>query len=150
PGQARGLLVEIANLQPLLMVRALAAGHATADPSEPARLLTVPEAAEHLNIPRSYLYELVRLGRVPAQRIGPRAVRLHPAPVKEIQQRGLDSALSVSYSRYHDGNGARGVAHQAQVDASRIRRASRRPREHVGAVRTGRDRDPRARRAVGA
>ena len=150
PEQACGLLVAIASIQPLLIARALAGPDAAADPREAARLLTVPEAAERLAIPPSFLYELIRQGRVPAQRIGPKYIRVHPAIVAEIQQRGLDSALSRSYSLRHDGNGARGAAYQAHADAGHVRRAARRPREHAGALRTGRDRDPRARRATGA
>jgi len=94
--QARGLLVTISSIQPLLISRAMVKADAGADHrDEPVRLLTVPDAAERLAIPRSFLYELIRQGRVPAQRIGPKYVRLHPATVEAIQQRGLDSTLSV-------------------------------------------------------
>jgi excisionase family DNA binding protein len=149
PADARGLLVALASLQPLLIARAMAGSDAEAAPT-PARLLTVPEAAERLNIPRSYLYELVRVGKVNAIRVGPKYVRLHPATVEEIQQKGLDTTLSTSYSPRHDGNGARGVAQAAQADAGRVRGAARRPPEYASKIREGRDRDPRARRAVGA
>ena len=100
--QARGLLVAIASIQPLLIARALAGPDAAADPREAARLLTVPEAAERLAIPSSFLYELIRQGRVPAQRIGPKYVRLHPATVAEIQAKGLDVTLGSTYSQRRD------------------------------------------------
>jgi excisionase family DNA binding protein len=149
PADARGLLVALASLQPLLIARAMAGSDAEAAPT-PARLLTVPEAAERLSIPQSYQYELIRQGRVPAQRIGPKYVRLHPATIADIQQRGLTAGLSDAYSTSRDGNGARGAAQAAQADAGGLRRTARRPPEYASKIREGRDRDPRARRAVGA
>jgi excisionase family DNA binding protein len=92
--EARALLAKLATLHGPLLAQALGGEARATDPSDPIRLLTVPEAAERLSIPRSYLYELIRLGRVPAQRIGPKYVRLHPATVAEIQRTGLDSKLS--------------------------------------------------------
>jgi excisionase family DNA binding protein len=129
PEQALGLLVAIASLQPLLMARALVPCAPKADPSEPIRLLTVPEAAERLNIPRSYLYELVRLGRVPAQRIGPKYVRLNPATVAEIQEKGLDGRIGLTYSRRRDGTGIARPPGTARAHPGRARGAGRRDGE---------------------
>src|SRR5262249_51326741 len=123
PEQARAVLVAIAALQPLLIARAMAPA-ASATSAEPDRLLTVAEAAARLAVPESYLYELIRQGRVPAQRIGPKYVRLHPMTVVNIQQRGLDAGLSGPYScRQHDGSGARHAAGQAEANAGRVRGA---------------------------
>jgi excisionase family DNA binding protein len=149
PEQARALLAQLATLQAPLLARALANGDEVVDKAGATRLLTVPEAAERLAIPASFLYELIRQGRVPAQRIGPKYVRLHPATVAEIQQRGLDGVLSVSYSPEHDGIGARRAPQSPEADAGRVRGAARRPRQYAGSVRTGRDRDPGAGRAPG-
>ena len=41
-------------------------------------------------------------GRVPAVRLGPKYVRLHPTVVAEIQVRGLDGALGSTYSQRRD------------------------------------------------
>ena len=147
--EARVMLAELVALQGLVLTRVLTSEPA-AVPPEPARLLTVPEAAERLAIPSSFLYELIRQGRVPAQRIGPKYVRLHPETVEDIQRRGLDSGLSGSYSPNHDGIGTRRAARSLEADAGGVRRRARRPREYAGAVRARRDRDPRAGRALGA
>src|SRR5215510_280784 len=101
--EARAMLAELVALQGLVLTRVLTSEAAAATPPEPARLLTVPEAAERLAIPSSFLYELIRQGRVPAQRIGPKYVRLHPATVEEIQQKGLAGGLNVTYSQRRDG-----------------------------------------------
>jgi excisionase family DNA binding protein len=125
PQQARGILVEIASLQPLLIAQALVpAGQATG--VEPERLLTVPDAAARLAIPASFLYELIRQGRVPAQRIGPKYVRLHPATVAEIQQKGLDTLLGVTYSRRRDGTRPATHPQTAWAHSGGARRAGRR------------------------
>jgi len=39
--------------------------------------LTVPEAAEELQIPRSRCYELIQRGELPAVRIGERSIRIN-------------------------------------------------------------------------
>jgi excisionase family DNA binding protein len=142
PEQARALLVQLAALQAPLLARTLATGNHTAAAPAPERLLTVPEAAERLSIPRSYLYELIRLGRVEACKVGPKYVRLHPATVAAIQREGLDTALSQPYSDVRDRQGAPDVAPQA--DAGRIRRATGRARQHAGALRARRASDPGA------
>jgi excisionase family DNA binding protein len=136
PDQARILLAQLAALQAPLLARALATGDHTAAAPGPERLLTVPEAAERLSIPPSYLYELIRLGRVEACKVGPKYVRLHPATVGAIQRDGLDTALSQQYSRARDRQGAPHVAPQA--DPAGVRRTTGRPRQHAGAVRTRR------------
>jgi excisionase family DNA binding protein len=142
PDQARALLAELATLHAPLLARALAVGDGRAATTEPDRLLTVPEAAARLSIPESYLYELVRLGRVEARRIGPKYVRLHPSTVAEIQRDGLDSALSQPYSQRREGRRARSAAEETRAHATGLRGAPRRPREHAGALRARRARDP--------
>jgi excisionase family DNA binding protein len=39
--------------------------------------LTVPEAAQELQIPRTRCYELIAAGELPAVRIGERSIRVH-------------------------------------------------------------------------
>jgi excisionase family DNA binding protein len=141
PAQARGLLVEIATLQPLLIARAMAPAEAPAERDDPTRLLTVPDAAGRLGIPESYLYELIRLGRVPAQRIGPKYVRVHPATITDIQERGLDSVLSRPYIPSRERLGAAAATREGNPGG--IRDAVGRARQHAGAVRAGRAPDSR-------
>ena len=98
---ARVLLTQLAMLQAPLLAKALAApGAAVKDPAE--ALLLVPDAAVRLGIEPSYLYELIRQGRVPAVRLGPKYVRLHPTVVAEIQMKGLDIDLGSTYSSRRD------------------------------------------------
>src|SRR5262245_53821259 len=113
------MLAELVALQGLVLTRVLTSEAAAATPPEPARLLTVPEAAERLAITSSFLYELIRQGRVPAQRIGPKYVRLHPAMVEEIQQKGLAGGLDVTYSQRRDGRRVATVAAQARAHSGR-------------------------------
>ncbi len=51
---------------------------------EPDRLLTVPEAAERLDIKASYLYDLIRRQQVPSVRVG-KFVKVQEATVRAIQ-----------------------------------------------------------------
>jgi excisionase family DNA binding protein len=127
--EARGLLATLATLQGPLLAQALSSEDRAADSSEPPQLLTIPEAAERLAVPASFLYELIRQGRVPAQRIGPKYVRLNPATVAEIQEKGLDGFLGVTYSRRRDGTGIARPPGTARAHAGRPRGAGRRDGE---------------------
>src|SRR5262249_35798 len=98
----------------------------------PERLLTVPEAAARLSIPPSYAYELIRIGRLEACRIGPKYVRVHPDVIAKI----LDEGLSPQYSRGRDGQGAARVAREA--NAGGVRRGARHPHEHARQIRARR------------
>jgi excisionase family DNA binding protein len=101
PDDARVLLTQLATLQAPLLAKALATPAAAVNnPAE--ALLLVPDAAVRLGIEASYLYELIRQGRVPAVRLGPKYVRLHPTVVAEIQTKGLDVALGSTYSPRRD------------------------------------------------
>jgi len=154
PQTTVALLSRCTTAQAALMARLVGAAAtngrtlALAPADTEARLLTVPKAAERLGIPPSYLYELIRLGRVPATKIGPKYVRLHPITVAEIQQRGLDDTLSQQYSPSRDRQGASSAA--PGPDASGVRRSARRPREHAGAVRARRAGDSGAGGPAGA
>jgi excisionase family DNA binding protein len=101
PDEARAFLAQLATLQAPLLAKALAAPAAAVKAPTEA-LLLVPDAAVRLGIEASYLYELIRQGRVPAVRLGPKYVRLHPTVVAEIQAKGLDTALGSTYSPRRD------------------------------------------------
>jgi excisionase family DNA binding protein len=143
PDEARALLGQLAVLQAPLLAKALATPAAAAK-DRTDTLLLVPEAATRLGIEASYLYELIRQGRVPAVRLGPKYVRLHPTVVAEIQAKGLDPALSQQYSRARERRRARGAAEANAADASGLRRTAGRAREHSGALRARGVGDPGA------
>src|SRR5262249_1430291 len=133
PDTARTLLVRLATLQPLLLAQTMMPIPAERrDDAED--LLLLPAAAQRPRIKASSPHELIRQGRVQAVHLGPKYVRLHPDVVAEIQRNGLDSLLSHPYSSGHDGRRHRGAAETTGTDAGGIRRATRRPREHAGAV----------------
>jgi len=71
PDEARAILAQLATLQAPLLAKALATPVAEEKDSANA-LLLVPDAAARLGIEASYLYELIRQGRVPAVRLGPK------------------------------------------------------------------------------
>src|SRR5262249_47867921 len=143
PDTARTLLVRLATLQPLLLAQTMMPIPAERR-DDADDLLLVPAAAKRLGIEASYLYELIRQGRVQAVHLGPKYVRLHPDVVAEIQRNGLDSLLSHPYSSGHDERRPRGAAEATGTDAGGIRRATRRPREHAGALRARRAVNPGA------
>jgi len=101
PDEAREILVQMIPLQSSLLARALAVRVAEITPPADS-LLLVQDAAAKLGIAPSHLYELIRQGRVPAVKLGPKYVRLNPTVVAEIQQKGLATALGSTYSPRRD------------------------------------------------
>src|SRR5437879_13274778 len=75
PDEARAILAQLATLQAPLLAKALATQVAEEKDSANA-LLLVPDAAARLGIEASYLYELLRQGRVPGVGLGPTYVRV--------------------------------------------------------------------------
>jgi excisionase family DNA binding protein len=139
PEQARALLAQLAALQAPLLAKALTS--TVEMPVTTESLLLVPDAAARLGIEASYLYELIRQGRVPAVRLGPKYVRIHPCVVVEIQQKGLDVTLYGRYSRDRDRSRASRAARDA--DAGGVRGGARRAAEHSGPLRARRAADSR-------
>jgi len=103
PGAAVECLVRLAGLQSLLLSRALANGVPTQPVRTPEdRLLTIPEVAERLSVPRAYAYDLARRGEFPTVRVGKKYVRVPPVSFEKwlaIQQ--LDSHPTAAYSARH-------------------------------------------------
>ena len=100
PDEARACLAQLVTLQAPLLAKAIAPAAEAKDTAE--ALLLVPDAAARLGIKPSYLFELIRQGRVPAVHLGPKYIRLQPSVVAEIQAKGLDTALGVTYSPRRD------------------------------------------------
>ncbi len=57
--------------------------------------LTVPEAAEELQIPRTRCYELIQRGELPAVRIGERSIRVNRQELERflLETRRVASSL---------------------------------------------------------
>jgi excisionase family DNA binding protein len=115
-------------LQVAAALVALAAAPPLAEPTEPddETLLTVDEVATRLRFVPAYVYELIRLGRLPAVREG-KYVRVRPAALRGwiAKHEGVDMAASATYSPPHDGRGAGSLASSARGHAARVGRARR-------------------------
>lgn len=55
-------------------------------------LLTPLEAARHLKVGRSTIYELIRTGRVPSVRFGARIVRVPREALEELVRHRIEGA----------------------------------------------------------
>jgi excisionase family DNA binding protein len=103
------VLTRVVGLQTALLGRALAAGSSGGPtPLADEPLLTVPEVARRLCFAEAYVYELIRLGRLPAVRAG-KYVRIRPASLREwvAAREGLDSDGAAAYGpRHGPGSGS--------------------------------------------
>ncbi len=173
---ARALLAQCALVQGVLLARVLTgAGNGQGAPTpaereEEVRVLTAPQVAELLAVPRSYVYDLIRRGILPAVRLpaldprkAGRYVRVLLADLHAWldqhphETRGPGSAraglTSPVYQRYSKGRGrSRASTTSAPPSAhpGRTRRAARGDRDHRGAVGARRAGDLGTRGASGA
>ncbi len=108
------------------------------------RLLSVPEVAKILGVPKSEVYALARRGVMPTVRVGPKYVRVHSADLEAWIQarrgRPMDAKLCQRYSgsRADGGCSVPAAPATARPHAGRAGRADGRHREHgrpVGARR---------------
>ena len=137
PQDLPALLAELEHLRADLWARLMSVSQAP-PPAGDTPLLNVDEASAVLNIPKSYVYDLARQGKIPSIKVG---------KYLRFQRRALTAMLDVPVSTvYSLPNGRRGA--QAPTDATRTHAASargkgRRPLEHRGAMGTRRGADPR-------
>jgi excisionase family DNA binding protein len=106
------------------------------------RLLTLPEVAAVLAVPKSEAYALARRGVLPTVRVGSKYVRMRrvdlEAWLRARRDGQLDTRLSQGYSRYRgdDGRGVPAAPAKTQPHPGRARRANGRAlerRREVGA-----------------
>jgi excisionase family DNA binding protein len=106
------------------------------------RLLTLPEVAAVLAVPKSEAYALARRGVLPTVRVGSKYVRMRRADLeawlRASQDGHLDTRLSQGYSRHRgdDGRGVPAAPAKTQPHPGRARRANGRAlerRRKVGA-----------------
>lgn len=136
------LMAQCAALQSVLAARLAsvpANGHGKAEAAGQDRLLTVSEVADLLRVPKGYVYELARSGKLPTVRLG-KYVRIGPSALRqwlaEHEQKGLDKVLSVTLNSNHDW--LRGAPNPKAT------------RTHAGSIRQARRRSLRHREPVGA
>lgn len=136
------LMAQCAALQSALAARLASVppnGNGKAEAAGQDRLLTVPEVADLLRVPKGHVYELTRTGKMPAVRFG-RHIRVAPADLGEWlaqHKKGLDMGLCVTHSERREG--FRGSAHSeaARAYTSRVGGAGRRHRQQRGSMGAG-------------
>jgi excisionase family DNA binding protein len=130
------LLVQVAAVQSTLAAQLItrAERDATTEANKPSpqvqhqseRLLAVPEVAVMLGYAKSYVYELLRRGDLPAVRHKKYVRVRHSAVLKFIAQherQGFDPTLSNVLSQRHDGKRHEAPPASARADADRSRQA---------------------------
>ncbi len=109
--------------------------------------LDVPKVAALLDLPKARVYELIRRGEIPADRLG-KTLRVPLAALRERlaqrQENGLDNDVGRRYSFPHDGRRAAPAPAATPVDPARTRPTGGRHREQRGPVGAGRAKDHRA------
>ncbi len=104
------------------------------------RLLTLPEVAAVLAVPKSEAYALARRGVLPTVRVGSKYVRMRRADLEawlRARHDGhVDTRLSQGYSRHRgdDGRGVPAAPAKTQPHSGRARRANGRALERRGPV----------------
>jgi excisionase family DNA binding protein len=131
------ILCQLGALQCVLTARlAQCQNEQALGPKEDDRLLSVPDVAKILDVPKSYAYELARRGVLPTVRLG-KYVRVRSATLRtwlDLQE-GLDRPLSTVLSSRGAARtrGPTGTS-EARLDASRVRPAPRRSSDHRESV----------------
>lgn len=115
------------------------------------RLLTASEVAERLGVPKGYVYELIRRGELPSVQVGAKYRRVRPAALRqwlaEREGKLLSPGPARPYSWNYGWQGAPAPPRGTQGDTGRVRRQTRRSREHRRQDGEGRDADSGTRRA---
>jgi len=152
--EARRLVVPVSTLAAALAARAAMSeddnpGQPEA-PAEKERLLTIPNVAALLSVPKGYVYELARRGAIPTVRFG-KYVRIAASALREWvarhQEKGLDKALYDSYSSSKGRDDRlRTPAHPkaARAHPGSPGRSARRLAQHGGTMGARRDADSRS------
>ncbi len=150
PAEIPALLGELERLKAILWVR-MVNGPATKDGQAEApvedRLLTVPQVAARLSVPKGYAYELARRREIPTVRVGAKYIRVSLAALRDWearrQEKDLDKGLCVTHSNPHDGFRSSPAPKTARTHPGATGRADRRngqQRRAMGARRDGRPR----------
>lgn len=133
-----GLLLQMAGLLTALSSRMPALFRQNEHPEVAVKdngyLLTIPQVAEILNVPRGYAYELARRGEIPTVRFG-KYVRVSLSDLRawtsQRCKKELDEAMYTTYShpnsgRHHDRRGTPANPKAARADSGGAGRSARR------------------------
>jgi len=142
PQDLPALLAELEHLKAELWGRLMAMSQAP-PPAEDAPLLDVDEASAVLNIPKSYVYDLARQGKIPSIKVG-KYLRFQRRALMAM----LDAPVSTVYSQRNGRSGAQAATGATGTHAASARGKGRRPLEHRGAVGARRGADSRVNGAV--
>ncbi len=138
-----------AGLRAILLTKGLSRPDEARNSLAQDRLWTVPEVADRLGVPKGYVYELTRRGKIPAVRFG-KYVRVPDSALKGWIVDRLDSGVHVTHTRPHDGGGGAPDTNTARAHPTPARRTGRGDKEQRGAMGARRVRDSRVRRAPAA
>jgi excisionase family DNA binding protein len=120
--------------------------------AEDLQLLSVPQVAALLALPKGRVYELIRQGQISAIRIGEKNVRVPRAGLREWvvgrPKRALDIGMRVTHSITHDGGGGAPDSKATGSHPGPARRTGRRHAQQRRALGAGRVRDSRIGRAT--
>jgi excisionase family DNA binding protein len=86
PEKVPALLSELERIKAILWIRLHNGDAESGDQSagEEDRLLTAEQAAEYLQVPKAYVYELARRRELPSVRLGERYVRFRARALAEL------------------------------------------------------------------
>lgn len=114
-------------------------------PEESNRLLTIPQAAQILAVPKGYAYELARRGGIPTVRFG-KYVRVRLTDLWEWvarhQEKGLDLALCVTHTSSRERLRGSTASQAPATHPSPTGQSARRHRQQRGPVGARRARHP--------
>jgi excisionase family DNA binding protein len=121
------LLARVAGLQAVLLARCLSVSLATTPLPDDEPLLTVPDVARRLGFAESYVYELVRVGRLPAVRTG-KYVRIRRSTLREwmVACESVDTVEGARYGPAHERISDRRLGPSGRAD--HVDGPARRPR----------------------
>lgn len=140
PLEAPVLLGELERVKVILWYRILTTPpeNAHPEPMDTDHLLTIPEVADLLSVPRRYAYDLARRRDFPTIRIG-KYVRVRLIDLREwVRRKSLDTSMYQWYSSNHERPGAVADSAPTQTDPGATRRGNRRHRHQRRSVGEGR------------
>jgi excisionase family DNA binding protein len=128
PQDLPALLAELERLRADLWARLMAASQ-TPPRADDAPLLDVDEASAVLNIPKSYVYDLARQGKIPSVKVG-KYLRFRRHELRAM----LDTPVSTVYSPVNGRRSAEAATDATEAHPASARGKGRRALEHRGPV----------------